>query len=295
MKNPLVSIVLLNYKTLSDTVECIESLFDCNYNNYNIILVDNASNDNCCTYVNQKYPSVITIQNDKNIGFAAGCNVGIKKALDLECDFVLLLNNDTIVEKDFLKILVDTFSLDPRIGIATGKILYYDNMRIWYGGGHISKLRGVSKIEHLEEEDRYDIQGGERTFASGCCMLISRKVIENVGNLTEDYFLYFEDTDYCMKVQNMKFKIFFNPKAIIYHKESRSTQKRSKLYSYYICRNRLLFISENISSKYWIPAYIYSLAYVIKKVAVHEFNLKYAFVGVKDGLLRIKGKRDVFL
>lgn len=289
MKQSKVSIILVNYNSALHTKECVESLLSLNYENYDIYVVDNNSSDNTlkdALFIYEDNPKIHIIYNDNNVGFSAGNNIAIKKALEFESEYVLLLNNDTVVDKNFLLIMLEETKKKTNIGITTCKIMmYYNRSQCWYAGGYLDK-NGSAKIQYEDNDTVTD----NYTFASGCCMLISNKVIHNLGYMSEKYFLYFEDTDFCKKIINSGYKILYCGNSVIYHKESVSTQKRSKLYSYYFSRNRLIYIRCNFTNKEKPYAYIYSLLWIIKKCIVREFKLIGAMHGIADAILGKTGK-----
>ena len=239
-----VAIIILNYKNSKDTIECVESLEKIKYKNFEIIIVDNDSRDESIktlrSYFKDKY---IVLESNKNGGFAYGNNVGIKYALDNGADYILLINNDTTVEKNFLDVLVETAEKDKNIGITTGLIMnYYDRNKIWYNGGEIdwNKFYGY----HLNERGNFSTveEIKEITFATGCLMLIKKEVFETVGLLPEEYFMYYEDVDFCVMVKNNGYKIIYNSKSKIYHKVSASSgEEESPFAIEWNTRNRMKF------------------------------------------------------
>lgn len=243
-----VFIILLNYKGVEDTLECVKSLDNIEYNNYEIVIVDNNSPDNSFDILNEKLgPKHHIISSGKNGGFAYGNNVGINFAMDNGADYVLLINNDTTVEKDFLKELVKSLELDEFYGIATGLILnYYDKSKVWFAGGEINWDRFYGY--HLNENDNVNnISLNERkiTFATGCLMLIKREVIDKVGCLPEEYFMYYEDVDYCAKIQEEGYNIIYNPKSVIYHKISAASGEAESPFSIkWNTKNRIRFMQK---------------------------------------------------
>ncbi len=265
---PRISIVILNWNGVNDTLECIDSLNKITYKNYEIIVVDNNSEFTDTELLKSKLinEKVILIFNDKNLGFSGGNNVGIKEALTNNSDFILLLNNDTIVESDFLARLVDYASADQKVGIAVPKINYYSEpSRIWYAGGFISKIRGSGyTIGEGATDDKYT-KNKFVSFATGCCMLIKKDVINKVGLLDENYFLYLEDTDYSFRAIKSGFNIYYVSKSIIYHKVNAATAKDNSLLPiYYTLRNRLYFARKNLGAYYLFVVVYLLLAFAIK-------------------------------
>lgn len=229
MKNiqePRIAIVLLNYCNYQDTINCIHSLSQIKYTNYYIVVVDNCSpNESIDVLQRIVSDKMFVLSSGKNGGFAFGNNYAIEFVRKKGFDFVLLLNNDTLVEAQFLKYLVNYVSENSDVGIFTSRIMYYpEKDKIWCAGGKIdwNNLRAV----HYGYNEIYSGKSGfskDVNFASGCCMLIPREVIENVGKLPEEYFMYYEDLDYCVDVVKHGYKIQYVPESIIYHCVSNSS------------------------------------------------------------------------
>lgn len=287
-KEPLVYIILVNYRTVNDTIECVESLKQIKYKNYNIVVVDNYSNDGSLEKL-EECTGIKVIESRENKGFAGGNNIAIEYALKNKAEYILLLNNDTTVDPDFLSELIRNDS--EEVGILTGKILFYtDRNMLWYAGGQISKIKGTTEVNGYKIDKGQYNENKYVTFASGCCMLIKRNLIEKIGLLKEDYFLYFEDSDYCARVQKSGYKIKYCAKSIIYHKVSTSTGKYSYNYLYYFTRNRLLFINDNLEGIYKISAYIYSLIFIFIKSVIRKQNKIPICKGICHFLI---GKREM--
>ncbi|MDM0527875.1 glycosyltransferase family 2 protein [Clostridium perfringens] len=290
---PLVYIILVNYNGVNDTLNCIKSLEKINYDNFKIIIVDNFSNDNSLNIlkknINQKHT---IIESEENNGFSAGNNIGIKFAINKGAEYVLLLNNDTIVEKNFLNELVS--SVDCNTGIVIGKIYYAsEKNKLWYDGGNINFITG--KVKHInfnKIDKKMECKDKNITFATGCCMLIPIEVIKKIGLLNEDYFLYYEDSDYCVNVLNNNFNIVYNPNAIIYHSVSSSTGNNSPLSQYYMIRNKLFFIKKNIKPKYKIIAFLWFYVELILGIVKKGVLLEIAIKAIKDYHLGILKKSN---
>lgn len=243
-----VFIILVNYNGVTDTLECIKSLESIYYNNYEIVVVDNDSTDNSLDILKEKigYKHHV-ISSNKNGGFAFGNNIGIRYALEKGADYVLLINNDTTVEPDFLDELVNSMKKNDECGITTGLILnYYDKNLVWYAGGEINWNRFYGYHKHENENiNRLRLYESEVSFATGCLMLIRSEVITKVGELPEEYFMYYEDVDYCANIQENGYKIYFNPKSIIYHKISATSgESESPFAITWNTRNRVNFINK---------------------------------------------------
>lgn len=295
VNEPLVYIILLNYNGYEDTIECVTSLESIDYINYRIIIVDNNSTDESERILREKLPQYIIIQAGSNLGFAGGNNVGIKYALENNADYILLLNNDTVVKENFLNILVEKSISDREIGIAIGKIYYFsDKSKLWFAGGEINKFKGNSYHFGYNEIDtgKYNIDR-YISYATGCCMLISAKVIDEVGYLDEKYFLYYEDSDFSSNVINYGYQILYCPESIIYHKVSSSTGHMSNLSQYYLIRNRHIFIKRHIDGYKKIFAYTYFYAYVILGAFTKELNAKIIIKAINDFLKLKWGRQSI--
>lgn len=268
---PLIYIILVNYKGYADTIDCVKSLLKINYTNYKIVIVENASSDAELLKKNQFInENAVVLYTTENKGFSAGNNIGIKYAMNFDADYFLLLNNDTVVQADFLNQLVKTAEKNKKIGIVTGKIYFYKNPNeLWYSGGCYDRNSGITNQVMFDKSinDEKSI-----TFASGCLMLISRDCIKKVGLLDDSYFMYSEDTDYCCRVCDAGFKIIWNPKSIIYHKVSASVGDSSPFQQYYITRNNLIMAKKYGISK--IKTFFYRFMQCIKDIIKGRLKLK---------------------
>ena len=275
---PLIYIILINYNGYKDTIECVQSLKKINYKNFKIVIVDNASTNDSIVHLN-KLDDCTIIESKNNLGFAGGNNLGIKYAIKNLADYVLLLNNDTVVENDFLDKMIKTFSVNEEIGVVGCKIKYYTQKNvIWYGGGRINWFKFIGEHYGMKEIDKgqYD-EKQEIDFMTGCCMLISREAIEKVGVLTEDYFMYFEDVDYCVKVRQAGFKIYYNPEAVIYHKVGFASGGEESPFSIKWCtRNRLVFMNR-YKDVVGVKNYFLSLLYFYSTRLIKIFGYIFKF------------------
>lgn len=266
---PCVIIILVNWNSYEDTLECLHSLSGLSYSNIKIIVVDNASSGNDTELLEKEFgEKIILIKNQSNTGFAGGNNAGILRGLDEGADYIFLLNNDTTVEPDFLDKLVAQAESDKKSGILTPLINYYSApSKVWCAGGSIVPLKGSGFPEGENQEQTNFKDKRYVTFASGCGLLIRREVLEKVGLLDESYFLYLEDTDYCMRTVKAGYKILFVPESRIYHKVNRTTAKQiATLPLYYTTRNRLLF-SRKMLGLYFPAAFIYiGLTMIFKSI-----------------------------
>ncbi|MEA2113337.1 MAG: glycosyltransferase family 2 protein [Patescibacteria group bacterium] len=241
---PKVFIIILNWNNWTDTKECLKSLENNGYPNCEVVVVDNGSDKK------QKItnPKIKVIYNKENLGFSGGNNIGIKYALKNNADYVLLLNNDTIVNGDFLEKLVKAGESDAKIGFLGPKIYFADATKeIWFAGGEINWLynkgtmRGYSEIDK-GQYDSPEIQDTE--YITGCCLLVKSKTIKKIGLMPDKYFLYYEDADWSLRAQTSGFRTVFVSSAQIQHKCSRSSIEGSPSYIYYHSRNGLILARE---------------------------------------------------
>lgn len=239
--NTQVGIVMVNYNGAKFQNECIRSLMLSDYQNYYLIIVDNASTDNSLDLLREfNDERIIVLKQKENCGVAKGNNIGIKKSIELGCTHTLLLNNDTILTSCFLSEL-----LACEKEIVTSKIYFYNTDKLWYAGGVFKIIKGTAEHLHYGEIDNKNICSGYYEYAPTCCMLIKNCVFDNVGFMDEKYFLYFDDTDFCYRAKSCNYKIWLCCESVIFHKVSLSTGgDRSPIAVYYSNRNRLYYIKK---------------------------------------------------
>ncbi len=219
---PRVAVIVVNWNGRDITLECLHSLSSLTYPHADLIVVDNASSDGSMEAIHARFPNVILLHMRENLRFAGGNNAGIREALARGADMVLLLNNDTIVDQDFLTHLVARMDADPAYGMVAPKILYFDEPdRIWFAGGEISLWTGTMRHLGIREVDcgQHDAVR-ETAYASGCCILVRTEVIRKIGMLDESYHMYTEDADWCMRARRAGYTIVYEPAARIWHKLS---------------------------------------------------------------------------
>jgi len=243
MSEPLVSIIIPNWNGISFLGDCLLSLRKITYSNYKVLVVDNGSSDNSVEMIKAKFPEVIVLINKENLGFAAACNRGIKFSLEQEADFTLLLNNDTVVEPDFLdKMIMATDN--KRVGIVGAKIYYFDEpKRIWFAGGRFIWWRSSGQHMFWGELDNERLAGiKDSDFITGCAMLIKKEIIYDIDYFFEPYFLSVEDLDFCYQAKKKGWLIKVALEAKIWHKVSFSRSGEFSFSNgYYGTRNRLYF------------------------------------------------------
>ncbi len=219
---PLVWIIIVNWNGKELTLDCLDSLRHVAYRNRRILVVDNGSTDGSINAIRKRFPDIEILPLGENRRFAGGNNAGIRHALARRADLLLLLNNDTTVDPGCLDPMVDRIRSDPAIGIVAPKILYYSAPEVlWYAGGTISFWRGTMRHVGIREQDRgqRDLPG-ETDYATGCCLLARKELVDTIGLLDESYFMYTEDADWCMRARRAGYRIIYEPRAKIWHRLS---------------------------------------------------------------------------
>jgi len=254
MSFPRVFIIVLHYGIQETTYQCLKSLNLLNYPNFEVIVIDNDPKHRLADF---DFPFKITkIVNAENLGFSGGNNAGIRYALEKGADYVLLLNNDAkIIDNDFLKNLVLFAEKNDQLGIL-GPVIYRENTNeIHFSGGKINWL--YNKAEHRK---------GKNDYITGACLLIKRRAIEKIGLMPEEYFLYFEDAEWCLRARRAGFLCAVVPRAKIAHKVSENAKEYSFSYVYYHYRNGLLFAKRNAPFLIKIIAYKISFFNYLKEL-----------------------------
>ena len=291
MTDPKVTVVIVNWNGLKDTVECLESLREIDYSNFSIILVDNGSSNNEVDELKAKFTDIRIIMLKRNLGFAIANNVGIRVAINEGSDYVLLLNNDTIVGRKFLSELVKTAQNNSRVGILGPKIyLYDDKKRIWYAGGKLNMYFTHSSIGvHKLDFGQYE-RMKETDCVSGACMLVWKSVFKSIGLLPKEYFLGWEDIDFCIAARKNKYLCMIVPSSIIWHKVSVSYTRHNLLQKQVFLgfRNRI------IVRRKFLPRTKFILFVLIQILVVIPTHAIYYTVVYKD-LNRIKSMLDGFI
>lgn len=235
-----VGVVVLNYKLKKEVDRALKSVFDSLEVELEVVLVDNDSNDGVSDLTN-KYPMLHFIQSGSNRGFSGGNNMGIKKALDMDCEYILLLNPDAWVDKYAIRNMVQ-YCKESGSVIIGPKIYFPDGKTILYAGGILDTKNVLGSHKGVDEIDdgRFD-DVSETDYVTGGVMFVDSKIFKKIGLLDERYFLYYEDADFCYRAKQAGFKVLYYPKAIAYHESGKATGVGSPLQDYYITRNRMLF------------------------------------------------------
>lgn len=246
---PKVAVILLNWNGKEDTLECLASVKQLDYSNYEIVLVDNGSIDGSVDAFTKYYPDVILLQTGENLGYAGGNNVGISYALDNKAEYVLLLNNDTVIDVQLINAFIEASKAIGIPAILGGKIYYYAQPdTLWYAGARWipSKL----DFEHIglgqKDAPIYDLIS-KTDYVTGCLMFVPTEIFRQVGLLDEDFFLIYEETDWCYRAKKYGYDCYYIPTAKIWHKISVSFGgSQSPIFEYFMARNRLLWASKHL-------------------------------------------------
>jgi GT2 family glycosyltransferase len=266
--HPIVTIITINFNQVQLTCELLDSLRKLTYPAVEIIVVDNNSREDPTPVIAEKYPEVTLIVSSENLGFAGGNNLGIQSSRG---QYLLFLNNDTEVAPDFLEPLVSLFESNPKAGAASSKILYFNSGEtIQYAGStRIDPFTGRSKrIGYMEKDQGQYNRLEETDLAHGAAMMVPRKVIDEVGMMPEFFFLYYEEVDWCESIKKAGYKIYVVPDSKVYHKESMSIGKGSTLKTYYMTRNRLLYMRRNTAGFRKVTWIMFFLLFSLPKNAL---------------------------
>jgi len=292
---PKIFINLITFNDNVSTNECLESLEKLNKKGFElyVVVVDNCSKEKFEIDKEYKNFNLKILYSTKNLGFSGGQNLGIKYALGETADYIVVLNNDVITDENLIIELLSSFN-SLEVGVVCPKIYFakgyefhkdrYENKDLgkvfWYAGGLIDwknvfgTHRGVDEIDSGQFDQKEETQ-----VATGCCMMVSREVFEKTGLFDENFFLYYEDADLSMRIKKKGFKIIYEPKAILWHKNAAATGSGSPLQDYYITRNRLVFGFRYAKPRVKLALFKESFKILLngrqwQKIGIRDFYLK---------------------
>lgn len=276
MREPRVSIIILNLNSHEVTLDCVLSLRKMDYQNFEVVLVDNGSVDSSPEKIVEGAPEIRLIKNETNLGFAGGNNVGMRDAIHRGADYVLLLNNDTIVAPDFLSQLIQVAGSDSKIGALSPKILFFDRPdQLNYAGGIHKRWRLFPKTIGLFQRDdgRYD-EIREVSFLTGCALLIKAEVVRKIGVLEEVYFHFYEDIEWSLRMVQSGYKGVYVPKAKIWHKEHYDTNRNhaNGFIEFYLARNNMIFVRKHLPLRLWPFKMPWFGAWMVYRTLVFAFR-----------------------
>jgi len=265
---PSVIAVVLTWNGYGDTVRCIESLKKVTYPSLDIVLVDNGSTDGSPEILSGKFPDIPLLKLPSNKGYGAGNNAGIRFATGKGYNYILILNNDVVVDPEFLEPMVQAMQTQPSVGVVTCKAFFQSNpTRIYTTAGRFSKARcsGIPRSKSRVDED------GDASYISGCIMLVNRKVFDIAGLFDESFFMYFDDVEFSRRILP-RFRIYYVAQGKVYHKSGGGQVWRNftSTYLYYTSRNRFLAFQHEPWA-YRVYVAVYSLCVAMAKTLVILF------------------------
>jgi hypothetical protein len=281
----LVYIVILNWNGWRDTIDCIDSCQKLSYPRFRILVVDNGSTDDSESRIRERFPEIEILQTGSNLGFAGGNNVGIRHALTEGADYVWLLNNDTVVDPEALGEMVRAADIDERIGLVGSKIYYLDKPDVlWFAGGGINRITKLSyHLGSKKKDDGSYREDREVDFITGCSLLVKSRVLNEVGLLREEFFLYAEDTEWNRRIKKSGWKIKWAAGSRVWHKVSGGHGERNPFLNYYCVRNILHGV--RLNDPCHLPLTLASIVYnyVFMKLVQRDLTaVRWALVGFRD-------------
>ncbi|MBO9637598.1 MAG: glycosyltransferase family 2 protein [Siphonobacter aquaeclarae] len=262
----LVSIVTINYNQPEITRQFLDACRSLTYPDLEIIVVDNASRERLSDLIDiRAYPNAKIVRSETNLGFTGGNNLGMEHASGA---YYFIVNNDTEPQGNLIETLLEPFAKDPSIGVTCPKIKFFDQPdTVQYAGYNPMNLyTGTATPVGLYEKDgpQFDTPGFTH-FAHGCAMLVKKEVVEKVGRFAERFFLYYEELDWSQRILDGGFKIWYQPSALILHKESVSVGPNNPLKTYYLTRNRILYMRRHGSAGQQAFFFLFFLIGVLPK------------------------------
>ncbi len=278
-----VSVITVNFNHNKVTEALLDSIQNVNkYTAIEVIVVDNGSSVDPVPQWVTKYPWAKFIRSDQNLGFAGGNNLGIKAS---KGEYLFFVNNDTEVTPQLIWELANTLDSHAEVGIVSPKIKYYDKPDVLQYAGFSNMnyytARTVCIGQGEVDNGQYDVVTGETGFIHGAAMMLRREAMNKAGLMPENYFLYYEEMDWCEKIRKAGYKIWVNMQAVIYHKESMSVGSTSVLKEYFMNRNRILFIRRNCDSTTKTVFWCYFLFVVMpRNILSYIIQKQWKFIGV---------------
>ncbi len=268
-EHPKVSIITVNYNQIQVTTELLDSLRRISFRDFEVIIVDNGSREDSTNLITTNYPEANYIFSKENLGFSGGNNIGIRAS---KGDYLFFINNDAEVTEGSIDTLLKLFNIIPNLGIVSPQICYDPKMTnnqniIQYAGAtHCHPFTARNEILGEKELDKGQYETAKETaYVHGAAMMTSREVIDKVGGMPEEFFLYYEELDWSEQIRNAGYKVYVEPNALIYHKESLAVGKNSTLKTYYHTRNRIFFVRRNRNLGQIIIFYLFLFFFTIPK------------------------------
>ena len=284
----MIAIILVNWKNYNDTNDCLKSLYLTNNTSFSIIVIDNESKAKSALKLKESFPKITILPQKTNLGFTGANNIGIKYGLNLGARYIMLLNNDTIVPKNFMTPLLTTLRSNPQIAAVQPKIMFADNSdKIWSGGGIYYSLNASTTTIGYDQLDSEKYSKPKYLdWLTGCCMLIKAEIISEVGLLNNHFFAYYEDVDWSLRIRKLGYLLAYNPSVPIYHKAGASSKTKNKSADGFLSpfvhflniRNHIFLVRLHTKGFQSINAHIFLLLKII------AYSLYFIFKGRKKKL-----------
>jgi GT2 family glycosyltransferase len=287
----MVSIITVNYNQADYTCALLDSIRRQDFRDVEVLVVDNASRDNPAARIAEQYPEVRFIRSEQNLGFAGGNNLAVREARG---DLLFFINNDAEITEGCIARMVRFFEEKPRLGIVSPLICYYPelqtpNAELQTSNVDLIQYAGMTRVHPItarnrtignKELDRGQFAEPQPTaYAHGAAMMLRRSVLDEVGPMSEDFFLYYEELDWCERIRRAGWEVWVEPRARVYHKESVAVQQIGGLKTYYLNRNRVWFMRKHYGG--WRLAGFYAFLLL---VTVPKNVMAYFLKGEKENL-----------
>ena len=290
-RRPKVAAIVINYNGKEVTLQTLESLVAVDYPELEVIVVDNGSTDDSFDAVEKRFPGVTQVRKEVNEGVACGMNLGVRCALEGDCDYLLILNNDIEVDVQMVSELVHVGESEGSVGCVGPKAYYYgDRDRLWSAGGSIRFGESVTSERGMGEEDlgQYD-KVQEVDYVNGCAMLVKRRVMERVGLFDPAYFIGVEDADWCMRMKQKGYRCAYTPHAVLWHMVSYTLGTYTASRTFHTGRSTAIFVRRYAGPAQWLTFWLRLLAsvpfaYLRELGKGNEAAAKSKWQGVMEGL-----------
>lgn len=287
--NKRIAIILINWNSLETTCDCINSLKQVHYKDFDIIVVDNASEDHSADKLEALYPDIKLIKSPVNTGFTGGNNIGFRYSIDHGYEFSFMQNNDTFVEPDYLKPLVDYMDLHPEAGVVQPRIFYnHDRNLIWDGGSYINRFLGHTYTKGVgrPSSQAYNFEK-EVDWITGCAFFVRNSILQQTGLLADNMFMNWEDVDLSFRIKKLGYQLAYIPSSVIYHIASSSLKSQTKgkegflspAAHYRNIRNRIWIMKRYIPWYFAPSAIIFNVVYL--SGVIGYFTMRRRFVKLK--------------
>ena len=282
---PFVMIGIINHNRSVDLIECVRSILNCTYPNFEIFLVDSGSSDDSVIRIREAFPSILLKRVERNLGPAGARNIIFNVAREKRPDYLLMLDNDTIVEKGFIEPLVDAMERNANAATAGGTILEYENPGIiWFAGGHLVPLRGLAVHDRKGEKFDRSNPGSVRqiSFITSCMIMFRGSLLDKIGHQDERFFPRLEDIEHAARINRLGNRQLYVPESVIYHKVGGEKQSTFKLY--YSVRNRLMLARIGFGGVSGTIAALYFPVVITLKLVFWRMTHPEFYVAAKAGL-----------